>query len=291
MSKYTTEVRFICEQAAGLTQSAGYSSVNDVISAAIPKIFDFSFPLFDEDYRSVLCTKILKHYYTREIAAESVGLWKLWLDTRLNEIMPYYNKLYQSEILEFNPLHDTNLTTTHDGRDHRSDANTDRATENSEGANSRSGTSKQNATSTGTDTSASTQNTSRQESSSNQDLYSDTPQGSLQNIDSETYLTNARKTMGSGTSGEDTSASSTVNSTNSGETTGESAERGGFSEERKSEKNYSGTTDGTTHYLQSVVGKSSGSSFSKMLEEYRATFINIDMMIIKDLEDLFFNLW
>ena len=54
MSKYTTEVRFICEHSAGLTDSAGYSSVDEVIEKAIPKVFSFNFPIFDEAYRDVL---------------------------------------------------------------------------------------------------------------------------------------------------------------------------------------------------------------------------------------------
>ena len=93
MSKYTTEVRFICEQAADYDASQNYAKVSEIIDKAIPKVFDFDFPIFDETYRNVLCTKILKHYYTREICEETVGLWKLRLDTRLNEIMPFYNKL------------------------------------------------------------------------------------------------------------------------------------------------------------------------------------------------------
>ena len=100
MSKYTTEVRYICE-----THGVG-KNVDEIISSSAPKIFDFNFPIFDESYRSVLCCKILKHYYTREIAHETVGLWKLRLNTVLNEVMPYYNQLYKSELLQFNPLYD-----------------------------------------------------------------------------------------------------------------------------------------------------------------------------------------
>lgn len=110
MSHYTTEVRFICEEAAGLDESKGYNNVNDILNASAPRIFDFNFPIFDENYRLVLEKKILKHYYTREICAETVGLWKLWLDARMNEIMPYYNKLYESELLEFNPFYDADYT-------------------------------------------------------------------------------------------------------------------------------------------------------------------------------------
>ena len=62
MSKYTTEVRFICETLAGYDESQGYNKVEDIIADARPKIFDFDFPIFDESYRNVLETKIIKHY-------------------------------------------------------------------------------------------------------------------------------------------------------------------------------------------------------------------------------------
>ena len=39
MSKYTTELRFICESLAGLTESQGYDQVNWIIEQAAPKIF------------------------------------------------------------------------------------------------------------------------------------------------------------------------------------------------------------------------------------------------------------
>ena len=83
MSKYTTELRFICESKAGLSDSVGFNQIDDVISNSWNKIFD-NFTIFDESYRSVLCSKILKHYYTREISAETVGLWQHWLNTRMN---------------------------------------------------------------------------------------------------------------------------------------------------------------------------------------------------------------
>ena len=47
----------------------------------------------------------------------------------------------------------------------------------------------------------------------------------------------------------------------------------------------------TEEYLEHVKGKTPGASYSKLLQEYRETFLNIDMMIIDDLSDLFFGLW
>lgn len=231
MSKYTTEVRYICESYSGVTQSVGYYGIDDTIAKAIPKIFDFHFPIYDESYRNVLCTKILKHYYTREIGSETVGLWKHWLDTRLNEIMPYYNQLYKSAMIEFDPMHDIELTTKHT-RDN------DDTSENSQ-----SGT-----------TSASSESVDR-------NLYSDTPQGALDNVENEAYLTNATKVTSDGTS--------TGNFTNTGKTTAKTTEE----------------------YVQTITGKTGGSSYSKRLLEFRSTFINIDLQIINNLNDLFMNLW
>lgn len=113
MSKYTTQVRYICEQMAGLKESLAYHSVSDILKVAAPKIFNFQYPIFDESYREELEIKILRHYYTREICAETVGLWKLWLESKMNDIMPYYNQLYKSALLKFPPFEDTDYRTTH----------------------------------------------------------------------------------------------------------------------------------------------------------------------------------
>ena len=254
MSKYTTEVRFICEVNSGLNESVGYSKIEDVIAGAIYKIFDFDFPIFDEDYRGVIERKILRHFYTREICEETVGLWKLRLRTRLNEIMPYYNKLYKSELLEFNPLYTDNLTRTRTTK-----LNSKRETDNNGEVNT---TNETNTQGSGNDTT----------NNSGNDLYSDTPQGSLNGVESGTYLTNARKTS-------DTSTS-TSNTTNNSSASGKVV----------SIENGSDDFNSTEDYLESVSGYA-GINASDLLKKYRETFLNIDMMIIDNLEDLFFQLW
>lgn len=115
MSKYTTEVRFLCESLTGHTESTGLSEVDNILTEASPIIFSFQFPIFDEAYRLPLERKILRHYYTREISEETYGLWKLRLQDRMETIMPYYNKLYESALLSFNPFYDVDLTTNHAG--------------------------------------------------------------------------------------------------------------------------------------------------------------------------------
>lgn len=116
MSKYTTELRYICENYSGLTSSEGYNDIDSIIEKARPKLFDFSYPIFDQAYKAPLENKIISHYYMREIGMETVGLFKHYLKNKMREIMPYYNELYKSSLLEFNPLYDVDLTTSHEGK-------------------------------------------------------------------------------------------------------------------------------------------------------------------------------
>jgi len=253
MSKYTTEVRFICENSAGLSESDGADNVDSILDKCWNKVFNFDFPIFDENYRQVLCRKILKHYYTREIAHETVGRWKLALNAKLNEIMPYYNQLYKSELLEFNPFYDVDLTRSREG----------------------SGTS--NKTSNNTETNSGTsKNVSSGSGTSNTDTlnrFSDTPQNSMdtQGIADSVPLTTVTK----------------VNEDNT--TTNESTD----TLTRNDNKTGSGTENinNTDKYIETVKGKQGTENYSSLLKKFRETFLNIDMMIIEDCSDCFFTLW
>ena len=113
MSDYTTQIRFICESKSGMTESVGFNGIMEAIENSVDDIFSFDWPIFDEAYRVPLEIKILRHFYTREIGEETFGLWQLRLCDRLNVIMPYYNQLYKSELIKFNPMYDVDLTTEH----------------------------------------------------------------------------------------------------------------------------------------------------------------------------------
>jgi len=307
MSKYTTQVRFICETAAGLSESEGQASVNKIIASAIPSVFDFDFPIFDESYRNVLETKILKHYYTREIGLETVGLWKLKLDTKLNEIMPFYNQLYKSELIDFNPMYDVDLTRDHNLK--REETTKQDATE--KGTTEKTGSvddsthtetsDSQNNEST-TDIQNTTGSTSKEQlgaSKTHYDKYSDTPQGSLQNVQNDTYLTNARmindtdsQTGETTVSGNDTSkGTTTANSSADGTNDTERNISTNDSEEKSVSQNLNKNLNSIDDYIEHVKGKNGGVSYSAMLNEFRTTFLNIDMQIINELSDLFMNLW
>lgn len=299
MSKYTTEVRYICEHFSGLTESVGYNDVEQVIKNCLPKVFDFNFPIFDESYRSVLETKILRHYYTREIGLETVGLWKLKLSTKLNEIMPYYNKLYKSELIEFNPLYDVDLTRerkiegkgtkdTENG-ENRSGSNNTETTQNNDSTVEETGGDK--GTTTGTANGTQNQNTN----GNGTNMYSDTPQGAITDLQAGRYLTNATIDSATNTfagASSDTTTQTTENTKNSTVDTSGSVDGTTESDFNSKTDGFSNTTlSNTEDYLEHVIGSNGGENFSKRLNDYRSTFINIDMMIINELEDLFFGLW
>lgn len=282
MSKYTTELRHICESLAGHIDSKGYDDIQDIVVASAPKIFSFDFPIFDEDYRLTLETKILKHYYTREIGEETYGLWKLRLDTKLNEIMPYYNKLYESELLKFNPLWTTDITVDHKGSDN-SNVTSDNATTYEGSVEDTGATQKQTSKSVTPDETTTT--------SDKWNLYSDTPQGGIKGIehatDAETlgtdaYLTNA-------THDKDSTKTTSKDGQHETETTNIGKNTRIFKDRVDSNEGHS-FINNTDEYITKTFGYRGGNA-SRNLNEFRKTFLNIDMQIINELKDLFLNLW
>lgn len=137
------------------------------IKSLIDNNFNFgldSYPIFDEEYRNTLNQKILNHYYENEIGFETANLFKFYLNNKMNEIMPYYNELYnvQKNLIDNNLLlNDVNLQ------------------ESLTGNNSTQTESSSQSTNNGT--------------SDHKNLFEDTPQGNIssQNIDAQNvYATN-----------------------------------------------------------------------------------------------------
>lgn len=281
MSIYTTEVRYICEVEAGYDVSQGFSKIDEILDLALPKIFNFEWPIFDEEYRVPLEKKILRYFYTREIGCETYGHWKLMLQNKLCEIMPYYNQLYKSELLMagVNPLNDVDYTKTGNRTDDSADT---RTTESSGTGNTEvKSTNKvvRSATDSGTNEAVVSGNQGHVRK------YSDTPQGALSGVESGTYLTEAEVNT-------DTDNSTTTTTTNNKENATDQTDSNGTSKNTTSETtNSRGTTNNTAEYLERVTGKMGGTSYAKLLRELRESFLNIDALVLKDLGTLFMNIW
>lgn len=166
MSTYTIELRYLIENKY--------------------PIFDFDYPIFDETYKAVIEQKILDRFFFREIGFETPARFKHYLKTKMNEIMPYYNQLYDSESFlkkkDFNPLYNLDTTETQT-RTVKQDSKLE-----AEGQTNQNG------------------------SNQTKEIYQDTPQSRLGNTD---YATSITSNDGSGTNSETSTTGQTgeVNTT------------------------------------------------------------------------------
>ena len=177
-------------------------------------IFNFNYPIFKEEYREILENKIIRHFYYREIGFETIGRFLFELETKMNEIMPYYNKYYESTLFEFDPLINYQLTETQ----------TREVSAKGE-----------------------TQHTGK-----TNNLFSDTPQGRIDFTD-QSHVTAIN---------EDDSSSTTENN--------------GLTNE---------------FYTRRMEGNIGVQTFSALLNDYRTTFVNVDLMIMDELNDLFIRVY
>lgn len=105
MSKYTMELRYLIQSE---NDKIGISNSMDSLKSVL-----LSYPIFDEKHREILNTKIMQRYYFREIGVETVPRFLILLNRKLNEIMDYYNQMYKSASIEFNPLWNVEIHETY----------------------------------------------------------------------------------------------------------------------------------------------------------------------------------
>lgn len=267
MSKYTTELRFICEMKSGLSENELLmATIDEIIDKCTPNIFNFAYPIPD-NHKADFERKFLKHYYTREIAHETYGLWNFKLNVRLNELMPKYSKLYQ--------IADMDLEKWLSNIDVKTDMlRTDDMHEEVDGTRS------DDLTKTTTNTRANDLTTISSNTSDSKDAFSDTPQGTIGNAslqgDSQ-YLTDYRHIMGDNEGRIDETGSITDN--------GSVHDTG--TQTTNTTKDNTGTVDTKIH----EHGYRGSKTYLELMTEYAERILNIDLMLINELSPLFFGLW
>lgn len=356
MSKYTTEVRYICEEAAGLDASVGYNDVEQIAQTAYPKIFSPNLEFYNEETKTRLLPKILLHYYQREIGFETVGLWKLKLNQKMREILPYYNQLYASEALVYDPLKNVDNRHTHTGvyeentkvDNIRNTTNTEardlKTTDDSTSSfnhndntilrHSKTTTHDDDIVKRQADSTSQLNDVNTHEIQTDGEswvLFSDTPQGGINGVQNgggtsqsgtlsdNAYLTNATHTTEKPAATQDTMQHGTITNTY-GNVTNEfgdivetynkngdkidHVDRDGW-DKYDNENKQTGTitdvgkitddntrkNDGTDSYTNNEFGKIGVMTYQEMQMKWRESFLNIDMQIIDELDDLFMKVW
>lgn len=233
MSRYTIELRYLIEGNYDL-------GLKD-------------YPIFDETYREQLNNKIIQHYYFREIGFETEALFKNRLNQKMNEIMPYYNQMYESSKLKIDPLSTIDLEEVFSRKSKTT----------GEGTSSTSGTGNNTNNFNSTDT------TDYGKISKFSDIAQ--AQTTPNEILNDKYLTSATV--------DDGQDKNTNTGTNTSQT--ESTTSGTSTDKRNLDEDTTLTRK----------GNNGTASESELLNMYRETFLNIDMMIIDDLDELFLGIW
>ena len=100
--------------------------LKDVVKITGDHIGLDDYPIFNEEYRKVLNDRIKREYWLQEIAHETpdIFIWRLKL--KMERIMPRYNRMYEAELLNNDPLDGGRRVneTSQDGRSQNSGSNT-----------------------------------------------------------------------------------------------------------------------------------------------------------------------
>lgn len=259
MSKYTTEIRFICESSIPLEKQGDYKTIDTALEYGRKYIFDFPYELFDDSYKPVIEKKFLRHYYTREIGHETVALFKLFLRDRMEMVLPYYNQLWKSTLIEIDPFKDVDYYVKDDGTKTTNKTDTLRETRKQDDTTTHKGTERNDY-----------QNTRKEDMLSK---YSDTPQGALDGIIDTDWLTNARQD------------DNTIVDNGYNLRTPDLIDKLDGRNVLTGDNVYAGKD--VDDFLKHVYGKMNTKSYSELLMKYRETFLNVDKRFIDEFKKLF----
>lgn len=216
-------------------------------------VWAFDYPsYYSGEEKKTFEQKVLDHYWLRQIGQETAGRWLHYFRTRIREIMPYYIQLYESQALMAgieDPFGNVDIVETYE----ETHSGTTTGTSSTENSGESSGTD--------TETRGHTEEHIRK--------FSNTPQGSVSNLDN--YMTEANV--------ETANDGDTLNGTHAAQTSATSTGTA------------SGTEESTTRHTFTKKGNQGVNTYAHDMKELRETFLNIDLMIINELKDLFLQVY
>lgn len=224
------------------------------------KLFDFDYPIFDPAYKKVFETHFIRNFYMREIGFETEGAFKFHLETWLIVNMPYFNKLFESELIEYDPLVNSKMESSHKKTTDKDRADTRTTTANS----------------TTDETTADDTTSNSTENGFNRELQSDTPDTRLAitTNDGAGVIEYASKI-------EEDKSTNSSNATVGRDVTHNSTTNNDVDDNLNSEINE------TEDFIQQRLGKIGIQTFAKMIQEHRQAFIRVEKQMFDEMQPLF----
>lgn len=293
MASYTMELKTYIES---FSQYDDELTFNQRLDKGREKLFDFDYPIFDNDYKVIFETNLIRKFYNREIGFETEGLFKFNLETWLNINMPYFNKLFESELLEYDPLINSEMNVTHT-QTNREDQEDDRTLDQDVKATNKStgkGTSSHNTKEDMSGGANENMKSDTKDDNFSRKVTSDTPDTRLALQTQEgkgiiQYASNIEedKVTNSGTHNNTKSSNkhhtvSDKGSSKSDHEVNDVADSTSISKDKR-ESNINKLED----FVQHRQGKIGVQSYPEMVTKYRNSFLRVENIIHKELQQLF----
>lgn len=276
-----------------------------------------SYEIFDESYRDTLNNKIIDEYYLREVNG-TADAFKFYINRAMTQIMPYYNKLYESDLVKLDPFIKRKLeeirqktSTTVLEQDQKNSIDQDQTTsQNLDNATTIINNTDVDTIDSRVNNSSVNQNTdtinnqintgSKVDAGDDLHINSKTPQSELLagDISNNLYADEATKNQNSLSSS--TEDNSSINENVATDKTEEAITSGVINTGTKSDSTQNSATDNTTVLVNDTISVlendtttslNESESYTKdeydiagldLLEKYKNTLYNIDMMIVMD---------
>ena len=281
MAKYTYQLRDVCESMLGHDVFVEYNSVDEVIDNVFMDLFSISynnltsFPanenyqysqfiyaFFNDNDHDPIAKSVIRHFYTREISAETVGLWKLWLNKKVIKIAPKYEAWFNDAGVGVDANYAFRTIQKH--KEYLDDLGFD-----TEQRNDRTFSETGNGSVDNDDTMHETSNRNDNTKTAG-DTY---PQENLSG--EENYMNLAQK------------GNSSVNNTNDSTSTHDEI----YSYTNENEYNDSDTGAGSKvhDYTLDISGVKGG--YGEAIRRFKKSIVDVEDLIINEFSDLFLNLW
>lgn len=230
--------------------------LNDLIESGCNP-WAFEYPTFYQGAeKEAFEQKVLDHYRFRQIGQETPGRWLHYFRSRIREIMPYYIQLYESQALMQSiedPFGNVDIVETFEQT----------STGSHTGSTNSTSTGESQVESTSTDTA-----TNDVEGEKTKKFHN-TPQGEVDNLGD--YLTEATVDLDKTLTTDNKTTTGSTTATNTG----------------SQQDTTQGSQEGTLRHTLTKKGNQGVNTYAHDMRELRETFLNIDLMIINELKDLF----
>lgn len=214
-----------------------------------------------------------------------MGLWKLFLEDKLNNIMPYYNELYATTVKDYDYMVDVDVTEDFTKNENKVEGSKFRSSENNDIDTTEDETANSTLTiDSNINIDVDSKTTGKPTSHT---MHNDFPQAPIEQ--EKGYATYEDYTQNVTDEANNTATLQTTDETNHNSTTTKATKTTSQETDYNSSNELNSDID-TTHNLHRK-GLNGARSFTELLMQYRDSLLNIDNMIIQELSDLFMTVY